>query len=265
MFDNNRYVMKEYDIISDRIKKTATFIFLSDLHNKDYGNHNARLVADIQKINPDGIMIGGDMLTAREHEDAQNAIDFISLIAREFPVYYAFGNHESRMKNYPELYQKKYDFFLSSLKNAGVHFLLNERLLLPDTNIELCGLEVSGRYYKKTSKTPMKSDYIESLIGPVKKDNTVFTLVMAHNPEYFEQYAKWGADLVLSGHIHGGMIRFGKLGGFISPSFRFFPHYDGGEYKEYNATMVISRGLGVHTIPLRICNPGELIVLKLHN
>lgn len=265
MFDNNRYVIKEYDIISDCIKKAATYIFLSDLHNKDYGNHNAQLVADIQKINPDGILIGGDMLTAREHKDGQNTIEFITLIAKEFPVYYAFGNHESRMKNYPEIYHKKYDCFLSSLKKAGVHFLLNERFLLPDTNIEICGLEISNSYYKKTSKTPMKADYIKSLIGPVKNEKGFFTILMAHNPEYFEQYAKWGADLVLSGHIHGGMIRFGKLGGFISPSFRFFPHYDGGEYKEYDSLMILSRGLGGHTIPLRICNPGELIILKIHN
>ena len=86
---------------------------------------------------------------------------------------------------------------------------------------------------------------------------------MAHNPDYFEEYAAWGADLVLSGHVHGGMMRLPILGGVVSPAFKLFPKYDGGLFQQGKSTMILSRGLGMHTIPIRIFNPGELILLKI--
>lgn len=72
---------------------------------------------------------------------------------------------------------------------------------------------------------------------------------------------KMGADLILSGHFHGGVLRLPGIGGLIAPDFRLFPKYSGGIYKEANQTIVVSRGLGVHSMPLRIFNPPELLAL----
>ena len=58
-------------------------------------------------------------------------------------------------------------------------------------------------------------------------------------------------------------MRLPVLGGVISPAIRLFPRYDGGEFKEGNSTMILSKGLGTHTLPLRIFNPGELVVIEL--
>ena len=80
-------------------------------------------------------------------------------------------------------------------------------------------------------------------------DNTQFMLI-------------W-CDLVLSGHVHGGIMRLPFLGGVISPTLRLFPRYDGGLFREDGSTMILGRGLGSHTIPIRIFNPGELIVVDL--
>ena len=80
---------------------------------------------------------------------------------------------------------------------------------------------------------------------------------------YFPAYAEWGADLVLSGHVHGGIMRLPLLGGVISPTLRLFPRYDGGLFQEGGSTMILGRGLGSHTIPIRIFNPGELVVVEL--
>lgn len=87
--------------------------------------------------------------------------------------------------------------------------------------------------------------------------------MIAHNPEYFPAYAEWGADLVLSGHVHGGLMRLPFLGGVIAPSMKLFPKYDGGVFEEHGSTMILSRGLGTHTLPIRIFNPGELVVIRL--
>ena len=78
---------------------------------------------------------------------------------------------------------------------------------------------------------------------------------------YFDYYAKWGADLVLSGHVHGGLLRLPIIGGVISPQIKLFPKYTGGLYKLNKAVMIVSRGLGTHTIRFRFFNPPELVVV----
>ena len=69
---------------------------------------------------------------------------------------------------------------------------------------------------------------------------------------------------MLSGHVHGGIMRLPALGGVLSPALTLFPKYDGGMFKEDNSTMILSRGLSSHTPPVRIFNPGELIVIDLN-
>ena len=87
--------------------------------------------------------------------------------------------------------------------------------------------------------------------------------VIANATEYFEEYAAWGADMVLSGHVHGGIMKLPIFGGVISPKLVLFPKYDGGRFENGKATMILSRGLGMHTLPIRIFNPGELVVIHL--
>ena len=62
---------------------------------------------------------------------------------------------------------------------------------------------------------------------------------------------KWGADLVLSGHLHGGIIRLPGIGGLITPQAIPFPKYSGEMTTEGEQTIIVSRGLGTHTINLR--------------
>lgn len=269
MFGKNKYITVCYTVESDLLKKDFKIAFLTDLHNRTYGKGNEQIYQDICMQNPDAVLIAGDMITARDTENPESTIALLVKIASEFPVWYAFGNHESKMKFHPEIYGRQYEIFYRSLEQAGVRFLLNKSEFLEDWNIMLSGLEISGKYYSKTKKNKMDQQYLEHLLDSDredekdKKDKKAFNLLLAHNPEYFKQYAEWGANLVLSGHIHGGMIRFGKLGGFISPSFRLFPYYDGGRYDYKKATMILSRGLGMHTIPIRIANPCELVIINL--
>ena len=108
----------------------------------------------------------------------------------------------------------------------------------------------------------MKQEYLEELLAD--KDEESYGVLLAHNPDYFEQYAGWGADLVLSGHVHGGIVRVPFWNkGVLSPNIRFFPRYDGGMFKKEKSTMILSCGLGMHTIPFRLFNPGELVCVEL--
>jgi hypothetical protein len=100
---------------------------------------------------------------------------------------------------------------------------------------------------------------LEQMIGKPNDDS--FRLLLAHHPCYFDAYAGWGADLTLSGHLHGGIVRLPFFGGVVSPQIRLFPRYDKGMYTMDGKKMIVSAGLGSHTIKLRINNPPELIII----
>lgn len=260
LIDGNRFRTVHYTVESGKIKKEHLFVVLSDLHNKEYGKGNHKLIRKIEEMSPEGILIAGDILTAKPEYSTEKASQLILHLSRKFPVCYGMGNHETRLFLYPEVYGdmgKKYE---ETIGKAGVRLLKNESLILED-NIIVSGLDLERKYYKRFKKREMEEEYLNRALGEKKEE--MFQILLAHNPDYFEEYSSWGADLVLSGHIHGGVMRLPFLGGVVSPAVRFFPKYDGGMFWQNNSCMILSRGLGMHTIPIRIFNPGELVVLHL--
>ena len=89
-----------------------------------------------------------------------------------------------------------------------------------------------------------------------------YNILLSHNPLYYPAYRDWGADLTLSGHIHGGIIRIPGLGGLLSPDLTLFPRYDGGHFTERGKHLIVSRGLGNHFL-VRVMNPPEIGVITL--
>lgn len=261
-YDCNRFVTVEYEIESLKITKGYTFVLLSDLHNKSFGEQNERLLAKIEELAPDGILVAGDMLTAFEKKKKyQVAMDLMRKLGEKYPVYYGMGNHEHRIGIEQGEYRQLYETYMENLHQSGIEPLINERVDLPSVNINICGLQIDRCYYRKFSRYPMEENYLPDMLGAPQKDR--FQILIAHNPEYFEEYAKWGADLTVSGHMHGGLVRLPFFGGVISPRLTLFPHYDGGRFEKDGSVMILSRGLGTHTLPIRMFNPGELPVIHL--
>ena len=146
--------------------------------------------------------------------------DLLKVLRKQCPVYYAPGNHEIRM---PE-----YETYKSMLQQRHVQYLENDSIVIGG-NVIIYGLDLPEYWYHKCwQKRDMKQEVLEELMGECRED--CFSILLAHNPEYFPSYAKWGADLTLSGHVHGGIMRLPKLGGVISPSLRLFPQYDAGQF-----------------------------------
>ena len=265
-YDTNRFVVRKYQFQNEKITDTFRFVLVSDLHNKSYGKKNEKLLKAIEKLNPDAVLCAGDMLTAKPERDFHTAVEFMSALAKKYPIYYGNGNHEYRLKLYPEVYGNMAERYEQELKKADIEPLVNQKKVVSDKNIVIYGLEIGREYYKRFQKRNMETEYIPSLLGQV--DNQACNILLAHNPEYFQQYADYGADFVLSGHVHGGVARIPILGGVISPSLRIFPKYDGGVFRKRRSDgastiMILSRGLGTHTIPVRFCNPGELIEITI--
>jgi predicted MPP superfamily phosphohydrolase len=205
-------------------------------------------------------------------------------LSSAFKIYYACGNHELRWKYKPDA-RPSFDEFKKSLAGYGITFLENMSVFLERGNdgemkgckagkaagktgkaagIRLTGLDLPPAYYKKRRITPLDAMTIEELAGAAERP--YFNVLLAHSPEYFEAYARWGADLTLSGHFHGGIIRLPFIGGVISPYLRLFPKYDKGLYHSYNneSCMVLTAGLGTHTVP-RVNNPPELVLITFEH
>lgn len=259
--DSNRFVVKYYRIRDPKIKGYHRYVFLSDLHNKEYGTGNARLIEEIDRIKPEAVLLGGDILTAKPGEDFEIAGNLVKQLSEKYPVFYANGNHEYRIGLYPETYGDMRERYEQTIGETKAIRLVNKSVFMEHANIKISGLNIGRKYYKRFRKKEMKPEYVQHRLG--KKEEDVYQILLAHNPEHMDAYAAYGADLVLSGHVHGGVADLPFAGGVISPSFRLFPKYDGGFFVKNRTSMILSRGLGAHTIPFRFMNPGELVVLCL--
>lgn len=257
------FTVTHYNLESPKLSDNMKAVVLSDLHNCSYGKNNEKLLQAIEKEQPDVILVAGDILVGASDEPTDVAEDFMREVRKIAPVYYGNGNHEQRMKEQPEEYGKTYKVYKKSIVKSGVTLLENETEAITwgDDKVNIRGLEIPLPCYKKLSKEKLSQKQIENRIG--KADKESFEILIAHNPVYAEQYAKWGADLILSGHLHGGIVRVPFWRGVISPQIRLFPKYSGGHYEVGQSDLIVSRGLGMHTIPIRLFNEAEVVVLNI--
>jgi len=277
LIEQNLLMTTKYLITSTKLQREfakTSFIVLSDLHNHSFGKNNKRLLAKISKLSPDFIIVAGDMINKRQKCIPSNAFLLLQTLAKRYPIYYAFGNHEQYIE---QIYKEKLQLPIESidesnstwveykeqLTNSGIVFLDNESIIMTKDNskIRISGVTVELEYYSKGSASKLQVEYLERLLG--KKEDNIFQLLIAHNPVFFKEYINWGADLTISGHLHGGLVRLPFLRGMLSPQVRFFPRYDAGRFAENGKEMIVSRGMGSHSIMFRLFNPPELVYVRL--
>ncbi len=257
IYDTRFFRVTSYQIQSEKVKKPFHFVVLSDLHNKRFGKENERLIAKIRQLSPDAVLVAGDLITANAKESYEPAAKLMEALAAEFPVYYGVGNHEEKVSRCRDKYGNIYQEYLERLNGCGIDPLVNEDVQLPPFGVRIYGLVLDKQFFKRFRNEKMEPDYISGLIGKADPEN--YSILIAHNPDYFEDYCAWEPDLILSGHNHGGIIGVPFLGGLVSPKCTLFPKYDGGKFRSGRTTMLLSRGLGTHTIPIRVLNRAELL------
>ena len=254
-----------YHLKSNKIKEPVTMVMLADLHNHIYGERNEELLKEIRAQKPDFVCIAGDMLIGNSQISYEVAQETVKSLAQEFKVYYGLGNHEARMKHDLRIYGTRYEDYMAPLKEAGVHILVNEyqNLCVKGNEFRIYGYDLPMKYFEKFNRYGYETSQITEALGVCERSETIYQILLAHNPVYFQRYAEWGADLTLSGHLHGGIIRLPLIGGVITPQAKLFPRYCAGKYYIGENTLIVSRGLGTHTIPIRFNNPPELSVIHL--
>ncbi len=254
-----------YDLKSEKIESPVKIVMLADMHNQVYGEHNEILLGEIEKISPDFVCLAGDMLIGNSRIPYDAAQETIMALVKEYPVFYGLGNHEARMKEDTKIYGTLYEDYMEPLKSMGVQVLVNEHAFIRVGNNQFCiyGYDLPRKYFKKFNRYVLEESCLEDTLGACRASEDCYNILLAHNPVYFEQYAAWGADLTLSGHLHGGIIRLPFVGGIITPQAKLFPKYSAGKYEIEKKQMIVSRGLGSHTVSIRFHNPPELSVICL--
>ncbi len=246
----------EYKVSTPRNITDKKIVFLTDYHEAK--SINNKIIQKIEEIQPDVILIGGDMLNGKtESEDITPTIDLVNNLSEKFPVYYAMGNHETKVKA---------DYYgtsnlwtsLNERLSPKVKMLINEKVTLD--GIDVYGLDIPTDYYGRIKYPVLSKDSINELLGV---PNGEYTILLGHTPDFIDSYSQWGADLVLSGHFHGGIVRLPFLGGVVSPRMKFFPKYDYGRFEKNNSTMIVSNGLGQHSMKIRINNIPEVCLINL--
>ncbi len=259
--DANCIQISNFKVRSDKIPSSFDgykILQLSDLHSKEFGKNNTKLLKKIEKISPDLILITGDMVTANE-TDFSVFFNLIDNIADTYDVYYVTGNHEQAMSG-----DRKSEIF-NYLSEKNVTFLDNQSVQLTKDgeSINLYGLCYDSRYYTNKKGKVYTETLMEDAIGKPSEDG--FNILITHNPSKFEIYEAWGADLTLSGHVHGGMVRVPFVGAIFSPDEGLMPKYSAGEYQINESKLIVSRGLGRGSRGFRLFNRPNLVEITLES
>lgn len=261
-YERGHFVTEELVFSSSKIKEPAVLVFLSDLHDNTFGEKNEKLLKEIKRIHPDAVLIGGDtMVTKPGRADLSRTKELLQGISRlSCPVFYANGNHEQRMQRDRGVYGSMYDEFRKLLEEYQVNYLQNKTVQWRDY-IAVSGVDIAWKYYQDFHPDSMVPSYLARRLG--KAESERFQILLAHSPLFFDAYAGWGADLSLAGHFHGGTIRLPGLGGVMTPQYQFFHPFCGGVFEQNGRWMLVSRGLGTHSINIRIGNRPQLAVIRL--
>lgn len=265
-YEKRHFSVEAATIVSDKIARDRTFVFLSDLHNNEFGSGNQKLVEAIHGLKPDAVLCGGDMMVSKKgSRDIQVPLRLFGQLAARYPVFYGNGNHENRMTWRRDIYGNLYEEYRDALRKMGVSYLEDSTVPLGE-DILITGVDLDGDFYRKAlyQKPPdMEQGYLEKKLGAAGEYGDGFRILLAHSPLYFDAYADWGADLTLSGHFHGGTIRIPGLGGVMTPQYQFFLPWCAGDFERNGKRMIVSRGLGTHSINIRLNNRPQLAVIYL--
>ena len=253
--------VQKYDVKIDGIHQPFTAVLLTDLHDKQYGKDNARLLKKVRAQEPDVIFVVGDMINS----DADKAeVDrFCTLLKRLVeiaPVYCSYGNHE-------QAYIKSTEQDLAPLIAETGALLLDEECVTAEiAGSTVCIGGTMGHLYPfgRTQQQYVQSP--EYLLMTRMQASGLPTIVLSHLPDtiiFVQAYNDWNIDLFLSGHTHGGVIRLPYFGGLYAPMQGWCPKYDKGYFSPGKVRLIISAGLsGYDWIP-RVFNRPELCVLKI--
>jgi len=220
---------------------------ISDLHDALFGHNQQKLIAKVKATNPDYIFITGDVIDSNRF-NLEQSLQAVRGLVELADVYYVLGNHEVATNKVSEIYE--------ALSSLGVHVMANESAVLERNGERLAIVGIEDPLMGRSTE-----DMLDTATAYVPED--MLKLLLAHRPEVFSTYVNQEIDLVFSGHAHGGQVRIPGIGGLVAPGQGLFPKFTAGVYEEASTKMIVSRGLGNSSVPFRVFNRPEIIVMDL--
>lgn len=248
-------VRREYEVEVPEELSGLRILLLSDLHCNPLICNNERVIRRFREETPDVILLAGDMISKYGKKENTRVPAFLKKLTNIAPVVYGMGNHEEVLRiNFSE----EFETYRQQVEKMGIFFPDNKviSLVLQGKNIKFAGLTLKREYYFKKKRQELPLEATKELFV----ENPESTILLAHFPDHFPSYANL-APLIVSGHNHGGIIRLPFVGGIISPQL-YLPPYTRGCYTEENSTMVVSSGIGSHSLPARLFNRVEYCVIN---
>lgn len=255
---NNDLKVRRYTVETGSFTETVNIALLTDFHSYIAGESLNGLIETVIAENPDIVLLGGDIFN--DGSEQGSTICMMAELASLYPCYYVTGNHEYYDEE--ETLQKN----LKSVEECGVIRLSRENAVLTinGQTFNLCGVDDPSNMLHGIDNDNEYEFYHQ--IDYLKKEtaNGNYTILLSHRPEYFNRY-KGNFDLVLTGHTHGGQVRFPPfINGLFAPDQGWFPEYGGGKYEYDGTTMIVSRGLtALKKIVPRFYNRPELVIITL--
>lgn len=279
---NQQVYITTYEIVDEEIPEAFDgyrIVQVTDVHSIRSQEQADSLFDKIATQQPDAVVLTGDLLDSTYYTEENNAlksgesdkiagrdtVDFIERLTEYYYVYFVYGNHEMVL-----LDDVDNNSFKVAMEEIGVIFLNNDgvKISKDDESIYMLGIQDPATLYKDSdyAECDTHSERIDAMMNNVMalREEDLYTVLLSHRPEYFEDYAKKKVDLVLTGHAHGGQMRLPGAGGLYAPGQGWFPEYTEGLHVSGETCMIIGRGIGDSTELPRFLNPPEIntIILK---
>jgi len=242
----NTLIVEKIEISLKRLpKKLENFriVHLSDIHHSPFTNleHIAKAVEIANSLKPDMFILTGDYVS-HETEYIAPVAEVLGTLESEFGTFACLGNHD---------HWTDAEMVTKHFRAENINVLVNEgfRFEARDASFWLCGVDDY-----MVGKTDLRAALHGSYPDEMK-------LLLAHNPVIVRQAARFGVDLILSGHTHGGQVKLRDEDKRILPRRKL----KNGLHRRKDTQIYITRGIGTVVLPVRFGCPPEISLIELRN
>lgn len=229
------------------LKRDYRIVEIADSHFgiTQNGETFKREMRRVQALNPDAVVIVGDFVDDdSDRADMIAACKALGELETTFGVFFVYGNHDNGYYHYRNFSSAE---LREELEKNGVVILTDEQVLLDD-----CLYLIGRRDRSDASRVPMES-LMEGL------DPEKYAIVLDHQPNDYAAEATAGADLVLSGHTHGGHIfPAGQIGLLMGANDAIY-----GLKTRGDTTFIVTSGISGWAIPFKTGTFSEFVVIDL--
>ena len=244
----------EYNLATSKDIKNIKILMFADSHIGTTFNADgfAAHVADMQEQNPDLVIVAGDFVDdGTNRENMLASAKALGNMKTTYGVYFVFGNHD---KGYYGAERRGFSAaeLIEELEKNGVNVLRDEAVLLDDAFYV-----IGRRDFSEVKEQGGRRASMEDLFKDLDKSR--YMIVADHQPADYVNEAKSGADLVLSGHTHGGQLfPFNYVGKWIGANDAIY-----GLEKHDNTNFIVTSGISDWAIKFKTGTKSEYVVINL--